>query len=365
MMPGELSRSSGARIQGLQAAVLSWEVASDMPLSGKVPLTDGEWQSLLAWAIDQRVVGLLRAASGQLLELTLPQDLQLRGASLAATTSSLHVEASICAVADALSAASVDWRLLKGAATSHLIYRDPGQRTIGDVDLLVRPTDLARTLSALGPMTTIPAPVLHGPSRATAQKEYPITDARGVEIDVHQAIEGSLVISRVPIDALFARPQQVQVAGRLVATMSMPALFVHAVLHLTSVGAQMSTAPDVARLARRCSPADPLFEELLAPRGADMLFAYGLKMASQIVQLPDEWQRFLTGHSLSRPAGRLLPWAHRRSARLAALNLLTGQHRLRRLGETVWPSPEFLARGEINRVENAVGLIKKAFRISP
>lgn len=356
--------SSESRLQSLQAAVLSYGVSTDGAPFMSVTLEDDEWQNLLTWAVGQRVVGLLRAMGTQLIEFTPQQDQQLRAASLAATTSSLHVESSISAVADALSAANVDWRLLKGAATSHLLYHEPGQRTIGDVDLLVRPADLDRALDALRPMTTIAAPVLHGPSRAAAQKEYPITDARGVEIDVHQAIEGSLVVSRLSTDALFERPQHLQVSGRRVATMSMPALFVHAVLHLTSEGAQMSTAPDIARLARRCSPSDALFVDLLAPHGVEMLFGYGLSLAMQIVPLSDEWHRYLTSHPLSRPEQRLLVWAHRRSARLAAVNLLTGPRRLRRLGETVWPSAEFLARGDLTRIDNAAGLVKKACRMS-
>lgn len=354
--------SSDARMRSLQSAILSFGVSDAVPAKADA-LTDDRWQALLTWAVDQRVVGLLRAAAGQLVALSPRQDQQLRAANLAATTSSLHVESSIGAVADALSEASIDWRLLKGAATAHLLYSEAGQRTIGDVDLLVRPAELHRTLEALKPITSAPAIVPHGQVRAKAQKEYQITDGRGVEIDLHQAIEGSLLVSRLPIDALFAQPQQLNVAGRSVETMSMPALFVHAVLHLTSVGAQFSTAPDIARLAHRCGPLDPLFAELLVGRGARLLFGYGLTMASEITPLSDEWQEYLARHSLSRAERYWLDWTHHNRPRLAWVNLLTGKQRARRFAETLWPSTDFLAHEEQNRSGHLARLVKKGLGI--
>lgn len=359
-----ITLSPDARMRSLQSAILSLGVGD--PVSAEADaLTEDEWHVLMTWAVDQRVVGLLRAAAGQLVAMSPGQDQQLRVSNLAAATSSLHVESSIAAVADALSEASIDWRLLKGAATAHLLYPEPGQRTIGDVDLLVRPADLRRTLEALKPITSAPAIVAHGQARAKAQKEYQITDGRGVEIDLHQAIEGSLLVSRLPIDALFAQPQQLNVAGRSVETMSMSALFVHAVLHLTSFGAQLSTAPDIARLAHQCGPPDALFAELLAGRGARLLFGYGLTMASEITPLPDDWQGYLARHPLS-PAGRQrLDWLHYKRSRLAWVNLLTATQRTRRFSETIWPSTDFLAHEDTTRSGHIVRLVKKGVGIGP
>lgn len=325
-----------------------------------VSLTDGDWHTLLGWAVDQRVLGLLRAAAPEFLELTHLQDQQLRAATLAATSSSLHVESSVAAVADALTKASIDWRVLKGTATAHLVYPDSGLRSIGDIDLLVQPADLAAALEALSPLTAVPPVVPHGPARAKALKEYQVTDHRGVELDVHQAIEGSLLVSRLPIDALFAQPQQVRVAGRVLATMSMPALFVHAVLHLTSVGAQLSTAPDIGRLAEQCPPDDPLFDELLAARGVASLFTYGLTKSLSVTQLPGEWQDYLAQESLSATEESLLRWVHKSPTRLALVNLSTGRQRVRRVGETLWPSAGFLAHSQRTRLTHFTRLARKA-----
>ena len=47
------------------------------------------------------------------------------------------IGAALAVVADALNEAGVDWRLLKGLATSHLLYPEQSWRTTQDVDLLV------------------------------------------------------------------------------------------------------------------------------------------------------------------------------------------------------------------------------------
>ena len=97
-------------------------------------------------------------------------------------------------------------------------------------------------------------------------KERQITDTRGISIDVHQAIEGFLVNSRLPVAPLFATPQTFSVRGVELQACSAAAMFVHSVLHSTSGGAQLSTLPDVGRLARLANPDDAIVTALLVGR---------------------------------------------------------------------------------------------------
>ena len=326
----------------VRAAVLMWGLDEPRARQEPTSLSPDEWRRLFEWASAGKILGLLHAAAPDLLVLDDEQQHELRSASVASVATSMMVESSVAPVADALERAGVDWRLLKGAATSHLLYSRPGSRTISDVDLLVRPMDLGLALEALGSVAATGPNVAYGPASATAQKEYLITDTNGVEIDVHHAIQGFLLTSRPPTEAMFAAGQSLTVAGRTVTAPSRPAMFVHAVLHLTSPGVSMSTLPDVARLARLCDPSEPLFDELLATQGPRHLFAWGLDRARTTIALPDAWVDHLERIRPSDAAMRRLDWTHATGLRMHVVNHITGERRVRRLIEKIWPSHDYL-----------------------
>ena len=343
MLSGIPQLATTSREQRIRAAVLIWGLDEPSADCEVASLSPDEWNRLVEWATVGKILGLLHAAAAKLLVLDDNQQQQLRSASVSSVATSMMVESSVAPVGEALDAAGIDWRLLKGAATSHLLYPRPGWRTISDVDLLVRPADLSRALAALGSLAATGPNVAYGPASSAAQKEYLITDTNGVEIDVHHAIEGSLLTSRPPTEAMFVDGQSLIVAGRTVTAPSMPAMFVHAVLHLTSPGFPMSTLPDIARLARLCEPADPMFDELLQRRDSMALFGWGLDRAHGAVPLPDAWIDHLERIRPSPTVMRRLDWTHRTQIRIHVVNHVTGDHRIRRLVEKAWPSDDYLA----------------------
>lgn len=360
MAPKNLQAATSPREQRLRTAVLTWGLDEQSVDTSPIALEPDEWTRLIEWATVGKILGLLHAAAPELLVLDDEQAHQLRSASMASVATSMMVESSVAPAADALDGAGVDWRLLKGAATSHLLYPRPGWRTISDVDLLVRPTDLARALKALGAIAATGPNVAYGPASAAAQKEYLITDTNGVELDIHQAIQGELLASRLPIEALFVAGQSLTVTGRAITAPSMPAMLVHAVLHLTSAGAPMSTVPDIARLTRVCTPSDPLLDELLRSAESRNLFAWGLDRAHRLIPLPDTWNDHLGSIRPSAAVMRRLDWIQATQLRMHFVNHVTTGHRVRRLVERVWPTDDYLDFYGLTRWEHHRYLLGKS-----
>jgi hypothetical protein len=260
-----------------------------------------------------------------------------------------------------LSAAGVDWRALKGVATSRLLYAEPGCRSFVDIDVLVRPADTPVALQALAPLTNGgPAP-LAGRARERARKELTVVDRRGVEIDLHQGIEGSLLLSRLAIEPFFEDPRSIRVGAVDILVPPMAALFVHATLHSTSVNATESSLADVLRLALVTQPDDPAFRRLLDRRSARNLFVWSLQRVGRRVRLPDDWLDYCRTHPVRWGAATAIEWVHGDPARIAAANLLTAGDAPRRVMETLWPSRRFLDEEGSTRVQNLRRLYRKAF----
>ena len=227
----------------------------------------------------------------------------------------------------------------------------------------MHPDDLQRALEALQPITAEPAEVQAGPVRSAMLKERQITDARGVAIDVHQAIEGCLVNSRLAIGPLFAEPQTITVRGVELHACSAAAMFVHSVLHSTSGGAQLSTLPDVGRLARLTDPGDAIVTALLSGRSQRDLFVWSLDAAAQQVPIPEVWHRFAAGHQPTRLRRWLFDSIHDSEARLGLVNVLIGERRVRRAAEVIWPVDEYLQFKGRTRAGNLGWLVRRAGQI--
>jgi hypothetical protein len=330
------------------------------PLSPPLELADGEWDELIAWARRERVVGLLHSFAASI-ALSDEQRHELSREHQIVLARTLRVESSLGPVAEALSAAGVDWRALKGVATSRLLYPEPGCRSFVDIDVLVRPADSAAALQALAPLTNGGPVPLAGRARERARKELTVVDRRGIEIDLHQGIEGSLLLSRLAIEPFFEDPRSIRVGPVDVLAPPSAALFVHATLHSTSVNSTQSSLADVLRLARLTQPDDPAFRSLLDRRSARNLFVWSLQRAGCRVQLPDRWLAYCRTHAARWGATTVIDWVHRDPARIATVNLLTAGDATRRMMETLWPSRRFLDEKGSTRVQNLRRLYRKAF----
>ncbi len=353
----------GVSADELQSAVLRFELEDTPSLPTPMAVNEPSWTELLSWARAHNLVGQLWHAAPSVALLSSAQHAELDAAYEDAALPALAIEASALETHRLLADAGIEWRALRGFATSRLLYADPAQRSSRDIDILVRPEDLAHTLEALAPITAAPAEVQAGPVRSAMLKERQITDTRGVAIDIHQAIEGCLVNSRLPTDPLFADPQTITVREVEILACSPAAMFVHSVLHSTSGGAQLSTMPDLGRLARIVEPANPIVIALLAGRSPRDLFVWSLDRAAQLIPIPDAWLTFVTEHQPSKSRRRLLDSIHDSEARLGLVNVMIGEQRLRRSAEVVWPADEYLAFKNRTRLGNLGWLVRRAGQI--
>ena len=321
-------------------------------------VTDATWERLVQWATADRVIGALAHAALRDLALTDAQLIALRRRQLASCQATMSVDASLPPVAAALDAAGIEFAVLKGVATARLLYPDVTMRHYVDIDLLIRYEVLPDAVRALAPLTAQSAPAQAGPAREWAVKEHALLDRRGVEVDVHYGVQGSLLSSRLDTDLLLQRRQPLDVDGVAVHALSDAGLLVHAVLHMSSANWKMSGIPDVVLLCRRVSPTDAEVQQLIERPAVRRLLVWALLRVSEWAELPADWQQFMDAHPLGRRAS-WYGWVHEREERIRLANALLGPRRLRRVAETAWPRQSFLdelgitRRGNIARIAGA------------
>ena len=180
---------------------------------------------------------------------------------------------------------------------------------------------------------------------------------------IHQAIEGYLINSRLPIEPMFAEPQTIRVRDVELQACSDAAMFVHSVLHSTSRGAQLSTLPDLGRLARLVDPANPVVSALLAGHNQRDLFVWSLERAARRIPVPEEWLGFAARNQLPTGRRRLFESTHESEARIAVVNGLSGEQRVRRAFEVVWPVDEYLRFKQTTRLGNLGSLVRRGGEI--
>jgi len=263
------------------------------------------------------------------------------------------VDDAVEEVADALETAGLEWRVLKGVATSRLIYTDTGERSYGDLDVLVRGTDFGRALIALEPLTTRGDVTAQGPVRERQQPGHALITARGVEIDLHRAVRGSMVTSRLPAEPFFADSLTVSIGGRQLLAPSYPVLFAQAALHYTHHNRRLSTAVDIARLAMVVPPRDETLTALVADRTIRHLCMWAIDATGHWCGLPATWEECCRQYWKGRPAlKRRLDWIHGSPSLSGLVNVFVGDQRVRRFIELMWPSSEYLRSHGLNRKGN-------------
>jgi len=137
-----------------------WEPTDRQALLVKAALSEGEL-AIEAWERWKSTVGIesLDAGSQALLPIVYRNLVghgvggpEMRRARLAYETAWLVNERlfrDVSVLLEALRAAGIETMILKGAALALLHYRDLGLRSLGDVDVLVRPSDVRRAVDVL------------------------------------------------------------------------------------------------------------------------------------------------------------------------------------------------------------------------
>ena len=128
-------------------------------LKSEVPSGEPDWYAVMGFLFCHRVAGLFYNRAGRLgLELPKKAEKILADVFLRQKRKVLFLREAIGAITDKLAETNTPYMLLKGSVLSHLsdaqkrIYED-GERLSDDIDLLVRPTEIAavsRILHSLG-----------------------------------------------------------------------------------------------------------------------------------------------------------------------------------------------------------------------
>ncbi|MFW6041801.1 MAG: nucleotidyltransferase family protein, partial [Guyparkeria sp.] len=219
-------------------ALLRTAAAYGLPGSAKTasssPLPDDTWRDLLHRARSERIVALLaRAVRDGLVHATDAQTAEVVDLDMQAMAGVLTLEATLLRVADLLDEAGVPFRVLKGLAVVHLDYPDPALREFGDLDLLIRPADLDRTIALLaqhGYARRFPEPRPGFDRRFT--KSVSVIGPGGLELDLHRTFAPGGSGLRVQLDGLWDAPVTwFTVAGRALPALGPEERLIHACYH--------------------------------------------------------------------------------------------------------------------------------------
>lgn len=217
------------------------------------PLDEASWAILFSAVRRERITGLLAAAvTAGSFPITDAQAEQVVDAHVEDMAGVLLLERLLLTVAAALDSAGIEARVLKGTAVAHLDCHDPSLRPFGDIDLLVRPEQLAAvgdTLERLGLQPTAPQVRPDFPSRFG--KGFVLRSPEGLEVDVHRTLAGGAYGLRVPVEDLWRNARPFVVGGTVLHALGDEERLLHAALH-AAVGGQVCnllSLRDVADMA--------------------------------------------------------------------------------------------------------------------
>ena len=188
-------------LAGVPASALRRDHVETTPTwpSDRPPLvTVAELEGLVAWAREERLIGLLWAAL-QAKELVIAPDVDrersdrlssmVQEAVLSGLRSALAAEATGVAALEVLRSGGIEACMFKGIATAHLDYDDPAERVFYDADLLVARRDLGSAVAVLGDAGFRRVSIAMRPSwERRFARAVELRYERGVELDLHAAI---------------------------------------------------------------------------------------------------------------------------------------------------------------------------------
>jgi hypothetical protein len=254
----------------------------------------------------------------------------------------LVLDRHLLVLVDRLRAASIENRVLKGAAVAHLDYPDPSLRPYRDVDVLVRPGDIERARDLL---------IASGGERRYAEprpgfdrrfgKGIALVMPEGHEIDLHRTLALGPFGLRIDLDELWQGAEPFTVGGQTLAALDRPRRFLHACYHTMLGGAEppLLGLHDVAVTAP-ATATDVAEAVALATRFEGMaVVAAAMDRTRQVLgcDLPVEVVAAVADH---RPSRRAAAWlrASSGSGRSSASLAMAG------LGAVAWRDrPSYLA----------------------
>jgi len=218
-------------------------------------LNETQWRALILTAARSGLCGLALERV-QALDCHLNQALEgtLRSHATNAASEERHIVQEASGVLEALREAGAPALLLKGCALLATVYRAPGLRPMGDVDLLVRPGDVDRATAAMAR-----AGCNRGPEfvrddffpRFHYETEWITGGPRPVRIDLHvRPLRPLRAACTVPDDAMWRDARRVLVGSAAAWIPSPTRMLIHLCAHAAYHGfARLIWLYDIRRFA--------------------------------------------------------------------------------------------------------------------
>ncbi len=361
-----VSQSAGERRQQALAVLTSGVVGNETAervtwalvsvLTGAAPrgleLNTAEIDDAWEFAAEHRVRGIAQRV--------LPVD--PRDDAITSLAGAVAMERRLLEVVALLDDAGIDTLVLKGNATAHLDHATPGDREVGDVDVLVRPAQLGAAMTTLERSEYVRA-VTHPFSRANFFHSETYVHPDGTEIDLHHRLAQP---SRAPMTC-WAHPDTFAVGGATLRALSRSWRFLHALVH------QMMNPPPSVRSVNGLTDLVLMWSagidvEEVRTAGAEIGMAEltdrGLVRLTDLLDEPLELRR-----DLRRPArndGSLphsMPTAPRRATSHSPPTSPFSRERVwpRYLGQLLWPSPAYRRELGITAGSQARHVVREAF----
>lgn len=212
------------------------ERANALRLAGQV----SNWDEFIFWVQRHGVLGSVLENLKTLPADLIPQETRTRlnQAQRQASLRDMQLIAALAQVDKLFRPQAVEFMALKGPALSQLLFGAPFVRHSGDLDILVRPGEVARAEQLL--LAEGYTPTLHKPPLTAMQlKRYMqyrhhfvyLQPGTGMQVELHWAIREPY-IHQPAADEYFARAQSLTLAGGLrLETLSSEDALLHAILH--------------------------------------------------------------------------------------------------------------------------------------
>jgi hypothetical protein len=197
---------------------------------------EADWHRLTVLAQRQNVAPLLYSRLKQS-GVTVPSPVaeRLHLLYLASTTRNLRLFHELGGILRALRAAGLAVIPLKGACLAEAVYGNVALRPMSDVDLLVKPGELARALDALGAFGYVAARAIDIETERHASRHLPpLSKPGGVTVELHWTIVKpgrSVRFGDSDLDAVWSRATPATIAGVPVHMLSPVDLLWHLCLH--------------------------------------------------------------------------------------------------------------------------------------
>jgi hypothetical protein len=213
----------------------------------------------------------------------------LAAAYLASAKRGLAQAAWLSETVAVFGAAGIPMIALKGPALAQILYPDPALRPSSDLDVLVHPSDLQRTLHVLAGEGYVPPPHLaRFPARILVRLDCELTlqHPRRASIDLHWDTAPADYPFRIDAGLLWHARDSVQVAGRSVPVLRRECLLLYLATHAAKHGWwRLLWLSDIARVLE--APLDwTAATRLAAESGCARVVRVALLLAHDLLGAP-------------------------------------------------------------------------------